>query len=99
MPAQQSRDTAFANGTSSYAAQAGVATDLTCCMAPKSNVAASLDPIVRTPFALSSQAFSDLVGFVKTGLLDERPSTSRTCAFVSNVLPSKAPSLTFESCK
>jgi cytochrome c peroxidase len=80
------------------AKQAGVAPDLATRLAPISNVAATIDPLLRDPLYLTTQEFKDLTEFVRTGLLDERMLPSHTCALVPKSLPSGAPLLKFEAC-
>lgn len=55
-----------------------------------------LDPLLQTPVVLSDAEFSDLVGFVKFGLLDSRMVSSRLKALVPKTVPSGSQTLTFE---
>lgn len=80
------------------ARQAGVAKDLTVRMAPIANVAAGIDPRLRDPLRLSLQEVTDLVQFVRTGLLDERMRPAHACALAPASLPSGAKPLKFEGC-
>lgn len=80
------------------AARAGVAPDLRQRRAPPGNVAATIDPLLRTPTRLSLQEETDLIQFVRTGLLDARMVPSQVCTHVPATLPSGAASLTFEGC-
>ena len=59
---------------------------------------ASIDPLLSQRLTMNTQEFSDLVQFLRTGLLDERMLPSNTCAHVPAVLPSGAAPLTFEGC-
>jgi cytochrome c peroxidase len=76
---------------------AGVASDLDR-LAPIANVAATLDPLLSQPTVLSAQEFSDLVEFVRDGLLDANAKPGKMCALRPATLPSKAKALGFEGC-
>ena len=70
---------------------AGVAGDLTLSKAPLQQLLKNLDPLVNEPLALSDQEFSDLVEFVRTGLLDPRATPQRLLSLVPRELPSGLP--------
>ena len=80
------------------ARRAGVAPDLARRLAPRANVAASIDPLVRDPVRLSPQELDDLVRFARYALLDERMLPAKACALVPKSLPSGAPLPKFEGC-
>ena len=63
-------------------------------LVPSSLVAPSL----RTPIAMSTREFKDLVAFVKTGLLDERVKKEHLCALIPASVPSGAQPMVFEGC-
>jgi hypothetical protein len=48
---------------------------------------------------LSSSEFSDLVQFVRTGLLDKRATRENLCKLAPRKLPSGLQPLNFELCK
>ena len=78
--------------------RAGVAADLTHRLAPIANVAANIDPLVRSPRSLSGQELDDLVQFLRHGLLDERASSAHACALVPKSLPGGTQMLRFDGC-
>ena len=63
-------------------------------LVPKSLVHPSLKKRIK----LTDQEFSDLVRFVKDGLLDERVRKSNLCGLVPAVVPSGLPVAAFEGC-
>ena len=67
---------------------AGVAPDLQLSTAPLRHVLKDLDPLVAEPLKLSDREFSDLVEFVRTGLLDPRATPERLLSLVPKELPS-----------
>ncbi len=77
---------------------AGVAPDLRARQGPAEPVLAALDPRLRTPLHLRSEAFSDLIAFLRDGLLDPDASTAAFCALAPATLPSGRPPLRFEGC-
>jgi cytochrome c peroxidase len=79
-------------------AAAGVPADLRGRMAPIQYVSANLDPLVSTPISLSSQEVSDLVEFVRDGLLDPDARPEKLCPMVQSTV-SKDKALKFENCK
>lgn len=81
------------------ARRAGVAPDLRKRLATPANVASTIDPLVRDLIRLDAQELSDLVRFVRTGLLDKRGLPAQACALVPKSLPSGAPLPTFEACR
>lgn len=81
------------------AKRAGVAADLANNTAPIANVAATIDPLLAKPLALSPQELSDLTQFIRTGLLDTRMQPAYACAMVPKSLPSGMAPLTFQGCQ
>ncbi len=63
---------------------------------PIEPVLARLDPLLQTPVVLSNAEFSDLVGFVKFGLLDARVRPSSLKTLVPKTVPSGSQTLKFE---
>jgi cytochrome c peroxidase len=57
-----------------------------------------VDGRLRAPIALSESEVTDLVQFLRTGLLDERVLSSHLCKLVPASVPSGLPVLTFEGC-
>ena len=55
-------------------------------------------PALRTPISLTTAEFSDLVRFVRTGLLDERVLKSNLCGLIPRTVPSGLPVMEFEGC-
>jgi cytochrome c peroxidase len=80
------------------AKQAGVAADLTGRMAPIEKVSATLDPQSPAPGRLEEQEVTELVSFVRNGLLDQRALPAKLCQLVPTALPSGAPLPKFEAC-
>jgi cytochrome c peroxidase len=63
---------------------------------PIKPVLARLDPLLKTPVVLSSIEFSDLVSFVKYGLLDPRILPEHLKTLIPKTVPSGSQTLTFE---
>lgn len=80
------------------AKRAGVAPDLTLRMAPIERVGASIDPLLRRPLRLSDKEFTDLVQFVRSGLLDPGSLPAEACTHVPAALPSGMALPKFEGC-
>jgi cytochrome c peroxidase len=78
---------------------AGIARDLQASMAPMGPVLAKLDPLVATPVTLTPEQFSDLVEFVKVGLMDKKASAQDLCKIIPNKLPSGMRLHTFQGCQ
>ena len=75
---------------------ANVAADLRGPLGPMSPVLARLDPLLVNSVQLSGNEFSDLVDFVKNGLLDERAKPENLRKLVPRAVPSGRPVMTFE---
>ena len=78
---------------------AGVDSDLALRVGPVQPVLDRLDPRVRQPLALTSREFSDLVAFVRGGLLDPRAKPSVLCSLVPRSVPSGRPVARFAGCR
>jgi len=70
--------------------------DLQGPLGPIEPVLARLDPLLQTPLQLTDEEFSQLVDFVRYGLLDPRIRPHRLQALVPHRVPSGSPTLTFE---
>ncbi|HEV8539354.1 MAG TPA: cytochrome c peroxidase [Bacteroidota bacterium] len=70
--------------------------DLQGPIGPTEPVLARVDPLLQTPIVLSAGEFSDLVDFVRNGLLDPRILPKRLKTLVPKVVPSGRQTLTFE---
>jgi len=81
------------------ARKAGVDKDLRRRLGPIEPVLARLDPALATPIQLTTREKSDLVAFLKGGLLDERAARPRLCALVPAAVPSAMSTLRFERCQ
>ena len=81
------------------AATAGVPADLYSSLGPIEPVLKRLDPLLQSPIELSSDEFSDLVAFVKDGLLDTRVRKENLCKLVPATVPSGLAPLEFEHCQ
>jgi cytochrome c peroxidase len=81
------------------AAHFGVAKDLTHRLGPIEPVLDRLDPELRGGIQLNESEISDLIKFVKTGLLDTRATKEHLCKLVPRSVPSGLPVLEFEGCK
>jgi len=77
---------------------AGVAVDLTHRLGPIEPVLGRLDRKLRHPIELNRTEFSDLVAFVRYGLLDERAEKENLCKLVPRSVPSGSPLLQFQGC-
>jgi cytochrome c peroxidase len=71
--------------------EAGVAPDLRLSTAPVSAVLKDLHPLIAKPRKLKRDEFTDLVEFVRTGLLDPRATPARLLELVPGELPSGLP--------
>ena len=81
------------------AANAGVAADLRIRpQGPISPVIARLDPEFRGGIRLRESELSDLIAFVRTGLLDAGAKKENLCRLVPAKLPSGLKPLNFEAC-
>lgn len=80
------------------AKKAGVAADLSSRMAPIQKVGASVDPLLLVGGRLDENEVSDLIRFVRDGLLDRRALPANMCQLVPLALPSGAPLQKFEAC-
>jgi len=70
--------------------------DLQGPLGPIEPVLARLDPLLRTLIQLSDEEFSNLVDFVRNGLLDPRALPERLKTLVPKRVPSGQPTLDFE---
>jgi cytochrome c peroxidase len=77
---------------------AGLPADLTHRLGPIEPVLQRLDPLLKSPIQLTDGEFSDLVSFVRDGLLDERVRPENLCKLVPAQVPSGLPVLQFEAC-
>ena len=77
--------------------QAGVAADLTHNTGAISLVLRRLDPALSNIPALSEQEFSDLLAFLRDGLLDPRARPDYLTRFIPASVPSQLPLQVFES--
>jgi len=75
---------------------AGVASDLRGPVAPVEPVLARVDPILKTPIALTGDQFTELVDFVRSGLLDRRATPDRLRRLIPRSVPSGRPVLEFQ---
>jgi len=80
-------------------AAAGVAHDLTLRLGPIEPVLDRLDRRLRRRIELNETEFSDLVAFVRDGLLDERARKENLCRLVPRSVPSGLPLLRFQGCQ
>jgi cytochrome c peroxidase len=78
--------------------KAGLPADLTHRLGPIEPVLKRLDPLLKNPIHLTDGEFSDLVSFVRDGLLDERVRPENLCKLVPVQVPSGLPVLEFEAC-
>jgi len=78
--------------------EAGLPADLTYRVGPIDPVLKRLDPLLKTPIHLTDSEFSDLVSFVREGLLDERVKPENLCKLVPAQVPSGLRPLQFEVC-
>jgi hypothetical protein len=70
--------------------------DLQGPLGPIEPVLARLDPLLQTPVTLSAGEFSDLVDFVKNGLLDPRILPHHVRKVIPRRVPSGSRTLTFQ---
>jgi cytochrome c peroxidase len=70
--------------------------DLQGPLGPIESVLTRLDPLLQTPLPLSDAEFSQLVDFVRHGLLDPRILPRRLKTLVPKRVPSGSPTLDFE---
>lgn len=77
-------------------AAAGVAPDLMAPMGPIEAVLARVDPILAAPINLTDEEFSQLVDFVRNGLLDQRAKPENLRKLIPRSVPSGFPVLGFE---
>lgn len=77
-------------------AQAGVDPDLWGNRAPMDPILAGLDPLVQRRIVLSEQEFTDLVEFVRFGLLDPQATPEHLMTLMPTAVPSGRPLQTFE---
>jgi cytochrome c peroxidase len=77
---------------------AGVDIDLIHRLGPIDPVLGRLDRKLRHPIELNRTEFTDLVAFVRDGLLDERATKENLCKLVPRAVPSGSPVLQFQGC-
>jgi cytochrome c peroxidase len=77
---------------------AGVAADLQHRQGPIDPVLERLDPRLRAPVILSDGEFSDLIAFLRFGLLDTRALPAALCQLIPSELPSGIEPLQFDDC-
>jgi cytochrome c peroxidase len=77
---------------------AGVHIDLTHRLGPIEPVLSRLDRSLRNPIELNRAEFTDLVAFVRDGLLDGRATKENLCRLVPRAVPSGSPVLQFQAC-
>jgi cytochrome c peroxidase len=70
--------------------------DLRGSLGPIEPVIARLDPLLQRPIMLSNEEFSNLVDFVKYGLLDSRILPKNLKPLIPQQVPSGSPTLYFE---
>jgi cytochrome c peroxidase len=70
--------------------------DLQGPLGPIEPVLARLDPLLQAPIVLSENEFSDLVDFVRSGLLDRRILPEHLRRLVPKSVPSGSPTLHFQ---
>jgi cytochrome c peroxidase len=75
---------------------AGVAPDLMAPMGPIEAVLARVDPILASPVNLTDEEFSQLIDFVRYGLLDQRAKPENLRKLIPKTVPSGFPVLKFE---
>jgi cytochrome c peroxidase len=75
---------------------AGVGPDLIAPMGPIEPVLERVDSLLSTPIVLSDEEFSQLVDFVRNGLLDKRAKPENLRKLIPRSLPSGFPVLRFE---
>jgi len=78
---------------------AGVSADIAYSVAPAENVLATLDPQLQTPAALTDAEFSDLLAFVRDGLLDPAARPKKLCQQIPRSVPSGRAVLNFADCR
>jgi cytochrome c peroxidase len=81
-----------------YLPAAGVSVDLTHRLGPIEPVLSRLDRKMRNPIELNRTQFTDLVAFVRDGLLDRRATKENLCKLVPRSVPSGSPLLQFQGC-
>ena len=77
-------------------AAAGVDADLTATMGPIEPVLERIDQILSTPIVLTEEEFSQLLDFVRNGLLDQRAKPENLRKQIPRSVPSGFPVLRFE---
>jgi cytochrome c peroxidase len=75
---------------------AGIDADLTAPLGTVEPVLERVDPIVSTPIVLTDEEFSQLVDFVRNGLLDQRAEPENLRKLIPRSVPSGFPMLRFE---
>ncbi|HXM34271.1 MAG TPA: hypothetical protein VN920_03725, partial [Pyrinomonadaceae bacterium] len=76
--------------------RAGVKLDLQGPVGPIEPVLARLDPLMRTPVALTNDEFQQLVDFVRSGLLDPRAKPENLRKLIPTHVPSGRAIQTFQ---
>ena len=78
---------------------AGVDADLTYRLGPIEPVLARIDPLLSTPINLDAEEFTNLLAFVRDGLLDERAKKQEACKLLPSTVPSGFAVAKFPKCK
>src|SRR5262245_27416342 len=86
----------FASARNYSPAAAGVPPDLRAPMGPIEPVLERVDPILATPIQLTDEEFTELVDFVRNGLLDPRAKPENLRKLIPRAVPSGFPVLRFE---
>src|SRR5215510_1501030 len=86
----------FASARNYSPAAAGVAPDLRAPLGPIEPVLERVDPILATPIQLTDEEFTELVDFVRNGLLDPRAKPENLRKLIPRAVPSGFPVLRFE---
>jgi cytochrome c peroxidase len=78
---------------------AGVPDDLALRLGPIEPVLARVDPRLKRRIDLTAIELSDLLAFVRNGLLDPRVRKENLCRLVPKSVPSGSPMLQFDACR
>jgi cytochrome c peroxidase len=68
-------------------------------LGPIKPVLSRLDRKLRDPIELNRTEFTDLVAFVRDGLLDKRATKENLCTLVPRSVPSGSPVFQFQGCR
>jgi cytochrome c peroxidase len=86
----------FTSARNYSGAAAGIDSDLAGSLGPIEPVLARIDPIMVTPILLTDNEFSQLVDFVRIGLLDEKAKPENLRRLIPRSTPSGFPVLLFK---